>query len=347
MGVSNWADAPWLRAPWVRALPRATSRNLWLLLAGALATQNIAVFHTSQNANTAVLAVLVWGGALVCLEDRLDQLQLRPSRTARWLGTALVLWVLLRTAVVLQWDGLLYALPPIGGLALALLARPCRQLGLFRDALLCLLLLPAFALLMRLLPEQPISVLTAAMAGLLLNSLGFGVVVDQRSVLMTPGGGVQVLAACNGLDMIALVFCTGIIFLLAFPIRATLSRLIVLAAAPLIGLVSNVIRIAILTLVAGSGNGKGSFWFDFFHQDTGSLIFSGAAVFVFGLCYLQLLEPELAPLPQDRPAGRPPGPRNAAASTARRPPSQPCLDLREALPIAQRLERSHPIESQP
>ena len=69
--------------PWLPPLPRATPRNLWLLLAGAIATQNIAVFHSSQSANTAVLAVLVWGGALVCLEDRLDQLHLRPSRTAR------------------------------------------------------------------------------------------------------------------------------------------------------------------------------------------------------------------------------------------------------------------------
>ena len=107
-------QAKLLQAPWFPALPRATTRNLWLLLAGALATQNIAVFHSSQTANTAVLAVLVWGGALVCLEDRLDQLQPRPSRIARWLGSALVLWVLLRTSLVLQWDGLLFALAPMG-----------------------------------------------------------------------------------------------------------------------------------------------------------------------------------------------------------------------------------------
>jgi len=334
-----------VQSSWFAALPRATTRNLWLLLAGALATQNIAVFHSSQTANTAVLAVLVWGGALVCLEDRLDQLQLRPSRTARWLGSGLVLWVLLRTALVLQWDGLLYALAPIAGLALALLARPCRQLGLFRDALLCLLLLPGFALLMRLLPEQPISLLTASLAGLLLNSLGIGVVVDQRSVLMTPGGGVQVLAACNGLDMIALVFCTAIIFLLAFPIRSKLSRLIVLTAAPLIGLLSNTIRIAILTLVAGSGNGKGSFWFDFFHQDTGSLIFSGAAVFLFGLCYLRLLEPELAPLPQGPPPARPRAPQPRSPETPFQ--SQPCLELRQALPLAQHLDINNRMEIKP
>lgn len=338
-------QAKLLQAPWFPALPRATTRNLWLLLAGALATQNIAVFHSSQTANTAVLAVLVWGGALVCLEDRLDQLQPRPSRIARWLGSALVLWVLLRTSLVLQWDGLLYALAPMGGLALALLARPCRQLGLFRDALLCLLLLPGFALLMRLLPEQPISVLTASLAGLLLNSLGIPVVVDQRSVLMGPGGGVQVLAACNGLDMIALVFCTAIIFLLAFPIRSNLSRLIVLGVAPLLGLLSNTIRIAILTLVAGSGNGKGSFWFDFFHQDTGSLIFSGVAVFVFGMCYLRLLEPELGPLPQDPAPGRPPAPHPRSADTPRQP--QACLELHQALPLATHRDLNNRLEIKP
>ena len=97
MGYSKVSLARLVPAPWIQGLPRATSRNLWLLLAGALATQNIAVFHTSQSANAAVLAILVWGGALVCLEDRLDQLQPRPSRIARWLGSALVLWVLLRT----------------------------------------------------------------------------------------------------------------------------------------------------------------------------------------------------------------------------------------------------------
>jgi len=321
-------QAKLLQAPWFPALPRATTRNLWLLLAGALATQNIAVFHSSQTANTTVLALLVWGGALVCLEDRLDQLQPRPSRSARWLGSALVVWVLLRTALVLQWDGLLYALAPIGGLALALVARPWRQLGLFREALLCLLLLPGFALLMRLLPEEPISLLTASLVGLFLNSLGMGVVVDQRSVLMAPGRGVQVLAACNGLDMISLVFCTAIIFLLAFPIRSKLSRLIVLIAAPLIGLLSNTIRIAILTLIAGSGNGKGSFWFDFFHQQTASLVFSGLAVFLIGLCYLRLLEPELAPLPQGPPSDRPRAPYPHGPETPFQ--GQPCLELGQA-----------------
>jgi exosortase/archaeosortase family protein len=64
----------------------------------------------------------------------------------------------------------------------------------------------------------------------------------------------------------------------------------------LIGLLSNTIRIALLTVISANGSGHGyGFWFDFFHKDTGSLIFSGLAVFLFGSIYMRLLENELGP----------------------------------------------------
>jgi hypothetical protein len=113
--------------------------------------------------------------------------------------------------------------------------------------------------------------------------------------------------------------------------------MIVVGVAPLIGLLGNTIRIAILTLVAGSGNGKGSFWFDFFHQDTGSLIFSGVAVFVFGLCYLKLLEPELSPLPQELPP-----PRDRSPQQRRPEPRRQSQSLLEPQP--QRIERPRPLD---
>jgi hypothetical protein len=46
-----------------------------------------------------------------------------------------------------------------------------------------------------------------------------------------------------------------------------------------------------------TGSGKGTPLFRFFHDDLGSLLFSGIAVFVFGTLYMRLLERELAPLP--------------------------------------------------
>ncbi len=129
-----------------------------------------------------------------------------------------------------------------------------------------------------------------------LATLGLTVAVTGR-IVMLPGGGVEVMGACNGLDMIAQIICVSLIFLLAFTIRSQRSRVVVLLAAPLIGLISNTFRIALLAIFAGQGQGKGSFLFDFFHKDGGSLVFSGIAVFVFGMLYMNLLERELPPLP--------------------------------------------------
>ena len=111
-----------------------------------------------------------------------------------------------------------------------------------------------------------------------------------------PGGGVRVLAACNGLDMMSQIICVSIVFLLAFPIRSTLSRIFLLISAPLVGLLSNSFRIAILAWCTSFGSGKGSPVFKFFHEDAGSLVFSGIAVFVFGWLYLVVLEKELSAL---------------------------------------------------
>ena len=279
---------------WLPSIPPPTLRNLWLLLALLVATQNSAVFHTSQSANVTVLAVMIWGGALICIEDQLDDLVPHPGLIGLLVGSILLLWVLARSAVILHWDGLIFMLAPLGGLALSLLCLPLRKFGRFRDPLFCLLLLPSFALLMRVLPEEPLSLLTARGAGFWLSILGLDVVVEGRSVML-PGGGVQVLAACNGLDMMAQILCVGLIFMLAFRIRSWFSRFLLFAAAPAIGLVCNTIRIAILAGCASVGQGKGSPLFTFFHDETGSLVFSGISVFVYGLLYLNLLERELPP----------------------------------------------------
>ncbi|MFO0017421.1 MAG: exosortase/archaeosortase family protein [Synechococcaceae cyanobacterium] len=284
----------WLIQQWHQR-PPATPRNLWLLIAAVIAIQNIAVFHTSQSANNTVYALLVWGGAVICMEDQIETLEPRPSFLSLIVGTIILILVLARTAIVLHWEGIVFALPPFAGLGLAFLCYPFSKILRLRDSLLALLLIPAYALLMRVLPEEPISLLTAKLAGLFLQFIGFDTVVQGRSVAI-PGGGVRVLAACNGLDMMSQIICVSIVFLLAFPIRSTLSRIFLLISAPLVGLLSNAFRIAILAWCTSFGSGKGSPMFKFFHDDAGSLVFSGIAVFVFGWLYLVVLEKELSAL---------------------------------------------------
>jgi cyanoexosortase A len=280
----------------IPAIPPATPRNLWLLLAALVATQNLAVFQSSQDEHITVFAVLIWGGALICLEDQLESLDPHPQWPGIVVGASLLAWVIARTAVILHWDGMIFILPLISCIALALLCEPIKGIGRFRDSLLCLLMLPAFSVIMKLIPAGPMSVLTANLSGFWLGILGFDNVVRNKSVMM-PTGGVEVLPACNGVDMIAQVVCIAVIFQLAFPLRSWLSRCLIFTLAPLIGLASNTIRIAILALCVANGNGKGSDLFRFFHDDIGSLVFSGIAVFVFGIIYMRLLDRELPPLP--------------------------------------------------
>ncbi|MCS5698230.1 exosortase/archaeosortase family protein [Cyanobium sp. FGCU-52] len=296
--LNSWIDRlPAPLAAHVPRIPPATHRNLWLLLASLVAIQSITVFTTSQLPNNAVFALLIWGGALICIEDQFETLTPQPGRIGLMVGTVLLTWVVLRTSVIMHWEGILFALAPLAGLALGLLGAPLRQvIPRFRDSLLCLMLLPGYALLMRVLPEKQLSLLTARIAGVWVGSLGYPTLVSGRSVIL-PGGGVEVMGACNGLDMMAQIFCVAVIFLLAFRIRSLWSRVFVLAAAPLIGMLANTIRIAILAVIASSGQGHGSGAFDFWHKETGSLVFSGLAVFVFGLLYMRLLERELPPLP--------------------------------------------------
>jgi cyanoexosortase A len=277
-------------------IPPATPRNLWLLLAAVVAIQNLAVFQSSQDEHITVFAALIWGGALICLEDQLEFLDPNPQWPGLVVGSALLSWVIARTAIILHWDGMIFILPLVGCIALALLCEPIKGIGRFRDSLLCLLMLPAFNIIMKLIPQEPLSVLTANLSGFWLGILGFENIVRNKSVLM-PTGGVEVLPACNGVDMIAQVVCIAVIFQLAFPLRSLMSRIIVFSLAPLIGLASNTIRIAILALCVANGSGKGSGLFRFFHDDMGSLVFSGIAVFVFGILYMRLLERELPPLP--------------------------------------------------
>jgi cyanoexosortase A len=284
----------------IPSIPPATPRNLWLLLAAALAIQNLAVFQSSQDEHITVFAALIWGGALICMEDQIETLEPNPQWPGLLVGVALLSWVVTRTAMILYWDGMIFILPLLGCIGLALLCEPIKEIGRFRDSFLCLLMLPAFNILLKLIPVGPMSVLTANLSGFWLGILGFDNVVRNKTVLM-PTGGVEVLPACNGVDMIAQVVCIAVIFQLAFPLRSRLGRMLIFTLAPLIGLASNTIRIAILALCVANGNGQGTPLFRFFHDDIGSLIFSGVAVFVFGIIYMRLLERELPPLPQVTP----------------------------------------------
>lgn len=275
------------------------ARELWLALAALVALQNLLVLHTTQDSPTLVVfALLLWGGALICLEDQLPTLDPSPGRTGLLVGGVLLVAVLFRAGRILHYDAVVYPLTVLAGLSLALLCVPLRQLGRFRDPLLILLLMPLNKLLEVIAPVPSLSRATALASGVLLQALGFEASVDGPQVLL-PGGSVSVWGACTGIDMILQVSAIAVIFLLAFPLQGWPQRMLMLAAAPLIGFVSNVGRIALLAVIHAEGGTGGRWWFAFFHDSNGSLVFAAVGVSVFALLYLRVLERQLSPGPHD------------------------------------------------
>lgn len=268
-------------------------RRLWLALAACQALTSVGLVHLSYDGPLMpLLAAVVWCGALICLEDQLTSLHPRPTLLGAALGALLLLFSLWRALVSLHHDTVVVLLPVLQGLGLALLCTPPRSLRRFRDLLAVLSLFPLQLALMRALPEALISSLSARLAQALLLLLGWDVAVQGRQIQMGLAR-LQVVGACNGIDLIAQLSAIAVIFVLAFPLSRRRWRFAFLALAPVVALLTNAVRVALLTAVI-SGTGSASEpLFVFFHDQWGALLFAGIAMAILGWIYYQVLDRDL------------------------------------------------------
>jgi len=265
----------------------------WKALASLQSILSIWLVQESQHdPSLTLLAVVVWGGAVICLEDKLDTLEMKPSRFSFFAGCLLLLLVTVRTTLVLDRERLVLILPLLQGLALALLLRPIPKLPSLGQPLVVLSLFPLQDLAMRLLPDYMLSVITAKMSQGFLLVFGFNAISSGRFVLMG-GRGVEILGECNSVDLIAQLTAIAIVFALAFPIRSRGLRLSFIALAPLIAVIVNAGRIAILAALVSSELDYGYDLFTFLHDEWGSLIFAGIATVIIGQIYMALIDREL------------------------------------------------------
>lgn len=284
-------------------LPPPTLRNLWLTITSLVAIQSLIVFTNTQITGNAITALIVWGGALICIEDLIEDFYPRPTLTTLVLGCILVTYALYRTSRVVSSDSILYILVPIAGLGLLLLGNSFKSIWKFRDALLVLCLLPLFLIVQIIVSNyvsNDLSILTARFVLLWLGLLGVSPATLEGNTVFTSGGAVQVMHECNGLEMIMQMVITSVVFLLAFPLRSRVARLSISLLSPLIGFIVNSMRIALLAVFTSFDSETGKSLFDFFHEQAGSLIFSGIAVFILGYLYLAFLNRELPPLVGDQ-----------------------------------------------
>jgi cyanoexosortase A len=233
------------------------------------------------------------------MEDLIETLKPRPSFFGLFLGSLMILYALFRTSIIVGSDSFLYLLAPFAGIGLVLLVASGRDILKFRDSILILFLLPFFVIIQILVATfvtDDLSLLTAKFVLFWLNILGVSPVQLIGNTVYVNGGAVQVMHECNGFEMIMQMVITAIIFMVAFPLRSRLGRLFIIFVSPILGFLVNSFRIALLAIFTSFNSEQGKNLFDFFHEQAGSLIFSGIAVFIFGYIYLIILERELPPI---------------------------------------------------
>jgi exosortase/archaeosortase family protein len=124
-----------------------------------------------------------------------------------------------------------------------------------------------------------------------------GYAAEQFGTLVKlQGGGVIVSGACAGLGILLQLLLVSVIFAMAFPMRHRWQNGLMIVVAPLIGMVVNGMRITLLALLITSSLPNRQWWFDFFHDHWGALMFSGLGMQLFVWLYLYWMARQVAAL---------------------------------------------------
>ena len=282
---------PTLLARW-RSLD---NRDLLGLFAGIFALYLLLLCLLTQPPDEALNLLLVFGGALLVLNGPPAGWQPRPGRIGRWVGVALLVAMLWFGQRLMNSDFISSLLPLLAGMALALLAAPASKLRPFLPSLSVLALLPVVSAVGSLTPLGPLSVATAWLTQRMLTLSGFTAGQLGNSVFLNSGG-VTVSGACAGLSILLQLLLVAVIFAMAFPMRRRWQNGLMIVVAPLIGMGVNGMRIMLLALIITSSLPSRKWWFDFFHEHWGGLIFSGLGMQLFVWLYVYWMARQVAAL---------------------------------------------------
>jgi cyanoexosortase A len=249
----------------------------------------------TQMPDVALNLMLVMGGAVLVLNSPPAGWQPRPGRIGRWVGVALLVVMLWFGQRLMSSDLISSLLPLLAGIALALLAAPASKLRPFLKSFCVLALLPVVSAVNTLTPLGPLSVATAWLAKQMLSICGY-TAVQLGTLVKLQGGGVIVSGACAGLSILLQLLLVAVIFALAFPMRHRWQNGLLIVVAPLLGIVVNGMRITLLALFVTSSLPNRQWWFEFFHDHWGSLLFSGVGMQLFVWLYVYWMSRQVAAL---------------------------------------------------
>lgn len=276
-------------------LPPLTQRTMWLGLCFLQGMLGVSLIHKTQdNATVVLLALIVWWGAALVIEDCLHLLPSRQLPVYQWIGALILVFCSWRAFATFHLDIMAYLLFPLQAIGCCLLASPDRRM--WEKLWKPIVILSLFAVqifVQRALPMPIFTAGTAKFVEFLLSLFDVGVLASG-SVIHHANGSVNVVDGCSGLDLAIQVSTTAVIFVLAFPLDNALSKIFSLLVAPFIALFVNAFRISLLTFVNSTQWANRDMIFAFLHDQWGALLFAGLAMSIYCMIYMRLIDRQIS-----------------------------------------------------
>ncbi len=264
---------------------RLQQPRFWLLgIAGTIAALHLALINRTDNSELFATSALFWAAAGSLLWDKRYKLQLESSLGASLLGTGLLGLALFRSVALPEAANFLRLLPIVALFGLALLASGWGGLRQYWREFLIFGLFAIIPLLELGLQMIHLPTLTAKAASFMLWYSGFPV-ERQGIFLYVLKDRVEVAGGCSGLHSILQMLSISVLFLLTVPLHSWFKNLLCLCVAVTLGFGVNAARVVLMTILVSQ---KAAF--QYWHDGTGSLIFSMISVLLFGgFCWLAFL----------------------------------------------------------
>jgi cyanoexosortase A len=249
-----------------------------LVLGSGLIAIHLTLTWKMDSPSFQVSSLLFWLTVVYLIWQKRDSIRLKASMWESWLGSILLVFLLLKSTAITS-TGFLLGFPFAAGIGLALLA--CGFSGLrqyWKELILLFFLGIPNLVLPTLIDPTP---LVAGFTGILLRFTGFAV-TQQGNLIQLPGGSIHVLPGCSGLDSMLQLLSLAVLCLLLLPLPwHWIQKLSLPLAAVTIAFVVNAVRVTLLAVLVDGGYPDTTF--SYWHHGQGSLIFSGIAVSIFVL----------------------------------------------------------------
>jgi cyanoexosortase A len=268
--------------PWP-ATSDSLSRYSLSLMALVLVAGHLALVLRHQSTAQFGITLICWY-AVACLTWK-DWRLLKLSSSIP--ATTLGLFLLGVTWSNALWmtdarEKFLFLYPLIGGVGLASVASGFAGLQQYWRQLVILLFLG--------IPRGfvsewiDLSPVTAQIAAFFLWYAGRDVQLLGTEIIM-PGGAVTVDKGCDGTGVISYLMCLGVVFVFLFRVRGA-RRVLALILAPFLAFLTNLARVISLALMEAAGRHDA---FEYWHDGSGSLVWTLLPVLLFGLAGFWIL----------------------------------------------------------